>query len=60
MYESVEKSSAPKVQVATQLEPDTYDALAALARVHERSVAAELRLAIKNHLASLAPSEAAA
>lgn len=51
MYESVEKSS--KIQVATLVDPDVFEALADLAKTHERSVAAELRLAIKLHLARL-------
>lgn len=51
MYESVEKSS--KVQVATLIDPDVFEALQDLAKSHERSVAAELRLAIKLHLARI-------
>jgi hypothetical protein len=50
MYESVEKSSE-KFQVATLLDPETYAEFARIAEQNERSVAAELRLAIKLHLA---------
>jgi hypothetical protein len=40
-----------KAQAATLIEQSIYDALIALAKANERSVAAELRLAIQNHLA---------
>jgi hypothetical protein len=49
MHDVVAKSNE-KVQAATMLEPEIYDALAQLAESNERSVAAELRLAIKKHL----------
>lgn len=52
MYESVEKSSE-KLQVATLVDAATYADLSRAAEANERSVAAELRLAIKNHLAQL-------
>lgn len=50
MWDSVEKSST-KVQVATMVDPNTAAEIARAAEENERSVAAELRLAIKNHLA---------
>lgn len=50
MWDSVEKSSE-KLQVATLLDPATYADFARAAETNERSIAAELRLAIKNHLA---------
>lgn len=59
MYESVEKSST-KVQVATLVDEATYVAFSRIADENERSVAAELRLAIKNHLAQREVAEAAA
>lgn len=50
MYESVEKSRAAEKQVATLLDPETYEALAEKATAAERSLAAELRVAVKKHL----------
>ncbi len=38
------------VQVATMITPDLFDLLAETAKRNERSLAAELRLAIRNHL----------
>lgn len=58
MLDSVDKSSA-KLQAATLLDAETYAALARAAEENERSVAAELRLAIKNHLAQRDVEEAA-
>ena len=40
-------------QVAAVLEPDLYRQLLALAADNERSVAAEVRLAIRRHLAAV-------
>lgn len=56
MWDSVEKSSE-KLQVATLVDPATYAELSRVAEANERSLAAELRLAIKNHL-SLAEAAA--
>jgi hypothetical protein len=53
MYDNVEKQGRSVVrptQIATILDPDLYAAFAALAAKNERSVAAELRLAVKQHL----------
>jgi hypothetical protein len=43
-----------KIQATTWLDAKTYDALAALAEQNERSIAAELRLAIRAYLAKAA------
>jgi hypothetical protein len=51
MLDTVEKSIKPELrQAATMLEPRLYDALADLAQRNERSLAAELRLAIRAHV----------
>lgn len=50
MLETVAKSRE-KLQVATMVDPATYAELMRVAEENERSLAAELRLAIKNHLA---------
>lgn len=53
MYESVRKSRDEverPTQVATILDPDLYEALATRASQNERSIAAELRVAVKTYL----------
>lgn len=52
MLDSVEKSttSVDKAQVATLLDQETYARFADKAAANERSIAAELRLAVKRHL----------
>jgi hypothetical protein len=40
------------VDLETRVEQDIYDEFLALAQENERSIAGELRLAVKNHIAA--------
>ena len=46
------------VNLRTRVQRDTADRLAAIARTHERSLAAEIRVAIVRHLAATESEEA--
>lgn len=41
-------SDLPNIRV--RLEPDEYETLVALARLNDRSIAAEVRVAVRKHL----------
>jgi len=45
-----------KAQIFTRLEPFEYAALGALARLHDRSVAGEARVALRQYIAAALPA----
>lgn len=54
MQEGRRRFTAPLVAVETRLTRETLDQLKQLAAANERSVAAELRVAVQRHLAEAA------